>query len=165
MRRGVAMMCVLIELHVHFVVTKKLYVASRGAHSFFKMDRSGMSSSSKRFSLLLTLPCRAVPQKNNLRAFKEGDVRFLICTDVAARGVDIKGLPYVVNMTLPDEPENYIHRIGRVGRQDCLGLAVSIVACEGCKEKVLRGIPFVNAVARAKVLRLLWRARNTQKRR
>lgn len=69
-------------------------------------------------------------------AFKEGDVRFLICTDVAARGVDIKGLPYVVNMTLPDVPENYIHRIGRVGRQDCLGLAVSIVACDGCKEKV-----------------------------
>lgn len=72
----------------------------------------------------------------NLQAFKEGYVRFLICTDVAARGVDIKGLPYVVNMTLPDEPENYIHRIGRVGRQDCMGLAVSIVAAEGCKEKV-----------------------------
>lgn len=71
----------------------------------------------------------------NLAAFKAGDVRFLICTDVAARGVDIKGLPYVVNMTLPDVPENYIHRIGRVGRQDCLGLAVSIVASDGCKEK------------------------------
>lgn len=63
-------------------------------------------------------------------------MRFLVCTDVAARGVDIKGLPYVINMTLPDEPENYIHRIGRVGRQDCLGLAVSIVACDGLKEKV-----------------------------
>ena len=75
------------------------------------------------------------PPQANLSAFKEGDVRFLICTDVAARGVDIKGLPYVVNMTLPDVPENYIHRIGRVGRQDCLGLAVSIVACDGCKEK------------------------------
>jgi superfamily II DNA/RNA helicase len=47
-----------------------------------------------------------------LQAFQEGDVRFLICTDVAARGLDIKGLPYVVNMTLPDEPESYIHRIG-----------------------------------------------------
>lgn len=75
----------------------------------------------------------------NLDAFKGGDVRFLICTDVAARGVDIKGLPYVINMTLPDVPENYIHRIGRVGRQDCLGLAVSIVARDGCKEKV-RGV-------------------------
>jgi Helicase conserved C-terminal domain len=37
-----------------------------------------------------------------LQAFKDGDVRFLICTDVAARGIDIQGLPYVVNMTLPD---------------------------------------------------------------
>lgn len=87
----------------------------------------------------LKLPPRLVSpprNKDNLRAFKEGNVRFLVCTDVAARGVDIKGLPYVINMTLPDEPENYIHRIGRVGRQDCLGLAVSIVACDGLKEKV-----------------------------
>ena len=47
-----------------------------------------------------------------LQAFHDGDVRFLICTDLAARGLDIKGLPYVVNLTLPDEPENYIHHIG-----------------------------------------------------
>jgi hypothetical protein len=50
------------------------------------------------------------------QAFKSGDVRLLICTDVAARGLDIRELPYVINMTLPDEPENYIHRIGRVGK-------------------------------------------------
>lgn len=81
--------------------------------------------------------CQKNAHQANLQAFKDGYVRFLICTDVAARGVDIKGLPFVVNMTLPDEPENYIHRIGRVGRQDCLGLAVSIVACDGLKEKVM----------------------------
>lgn len=51
----------------------------------------------------------------SLKAFHDGDVRFLICTDLAARGLDIKGLPFVVNMTLPDEPENYIHRIGAKG--------------------------------------------------
>lgn len=45
-----------------------------------------------------------------LQAFKDGDVRFMICTDVAARGIDISGLPYVVNMTLPDKSEDYIHR-------------------------------------------------------
>lgn len=39
---------------------------------------------------------------SRVQAFKDGDVRFLICTDVAARGIDIQGLPYVVNMTLPD---------------------------------------------------------------
>jgi ATP-dependent RNA helicase DDX1 len=72
----------------------------------------------------------------NLQAFKDGDVRFLICTDVAARGLDIKELPYVINMTLPDEPENYIHRIGRVGRADRMGLAISFVAASGCDEKV-----------------------------
>ena len=42
-------------------------------------------------------------------------MRFLICTDVAARGLDISGLPYVINVTLPDRVEDYIHRVGRVG--------------------------------------------------
>jgi ATP-dependent RNA helicase DDX1 len=73
-----------------------------------------------------------------LDAFREGDVRFLICTDVAARGIDIKALPYVINLTLPpaDESENYIHRVGRVGRADKMGLAISIVATEGVNERV-----------------------------
>ena len=62
------------------------------------------------------------------QAFKDGDVRFLICTDVAARGIDIKGLPYCINLTLPDQDENYVHRIGRVGRAECMGLAISFVA-------------------------------------
>jgi ATP-dependent RNA helicase DDX1 len=74
-------------------------------------------------------------RRRNLDAFRDGDVRFLICTDVGARGIDIKELPYVINMTLPDEPENYIHRIGRVGRADKVGLAVSLVAA-GAKERV-----------------------------
>ena len=65
-----------------------------------------------------------------LSAFKDGDVRFLICTDVAARGIDIKELPYVINMCLPDltQVEDYIHRVGRVGRADTMGLAISIVS-------------------------------------
>lgn len=50
-----------------------------------------------------------------MQAFKDGDIRFLICTDVAARGIDISGLPYLINMTLPDRSEDYIHRVGRVG--------------------------------------------------
>jgi len=70
----------------------------------------------------------------NLEAFKEGDVRFLICTDVAARGLDIAALPFVVQMTLPDDIENYIHRIGRCGRADRMGLAISLVAT--AREKV-----------------------------
>lgn len=49
---------------------------------------------------------------------------------------DIEGLPYVINMTLPDEPQDYIHRIGRVGRADRMGLAFSLVAAPGVKEQV-----------------------------
>jgi ATP-dependent RNA helicase DDX1 len=64
----------------------------------------------------------------NLERFKNGEARFLICTDVAARGIDIKELPFVINYTLPDNPADYIHRIGRVGRADAMGLAISIVA-------------------------------------
>ncbi len=71
-----------------------------------------------------------------LQDFKMGRVRLLVCTDVAARGIDIAGLPFVVNMTLPDESEDYIHRVGRVGRAGRMGLAISIVAAEGVPEKV-----------------------------
>ena len=70
----------------------------------------------------------------HLQLFKEGDARFLICTDVAARGIDIQALPYVINMTLPDKSEDYVHRIGRTGRADRMGLAISIVSRH--KEKV-----------------------------
>eukprot|EP00026_Physarum_polycephalum_P004090 Phypoly_transcript_04107.p1 GENE.Phypoly_transcript_04107~~Phypoly_transcript_04107.p1 ORF type:complete len:722 (+),score=91.51 Phypoly_transcript_04107:71-2236(+) len=73
-------------------------------------------------------------RKENLRKFKDGEVRFLLCTDVAARGIDIRELPFVINYTLPDKPEEYIHRTGRVGRADRMGLAISIVG--STKEKV-----------------------------
>ncbi|XP_056621318.1 ATP-dependent RNA helicase DDX1 [Triplophysa dalaica] len=73
-------------------------------------------------------------RKNNLEIFKKQEVKFLICTDVAARGIDIRGVPYVINVTLPDEKQNYVHRIGRVGRADRMGLAISLVAMD--KEKV-----------------------------
>lgn len=53
---------------------------------------------------------------------------------MAARGVDIRGLPFCINVTLPDEATNYIHRIGRVGRADRMGLAISLVAT--VREKV-----------------------------
>ncbi|XP_003367414.1 ATP-dependent helicase, DEAD/DEAH-box family [Trichinella spiralis] len=43
---------------------------------------------------------------------------FLICTDVAARGIDIRGIPFVINYTLPDDKANYLHRIGRIGRAE-----------------------------------------------
>ncbi|XP_016974727.1 ATP-dependent RNA helicase Ddx1 [Drosophila rhopaloa] len=67
-------------------------------------------------------------RKQNLEMFKRQEVKFLICTDVAARGLDITGLPFMINVTLPDDKTNYVHRIGRVGRAERMGLAISLVA-------------------------------------
>jgi ATP-dependent RNA helicase DDX1 len=67
-------------------------------------------------------------RRQNFGLFKEGQVRYLICTDVAARGIDVVGLPFLISLTMPEETENYLHRIGRVGRADRLGLAISLVS-------------------------------------
>jgi ATP-dependent RNA helicase RhlE len=70
------------------------------------------------------------PQRTQALAdFKEGRVRVLVATDVAARGLDIEDLPHVVNFELPTTPEDYIHRIGRTGRAGAKGDAISLV-CE-----------------------------------
>ena len=62
-----------------------------------------------------------------LDAFKKGEVDLLVCTDVAARGLDIKDVPCVFNFDIPFNAEDYIHRIGRTGRAGATGLAVSFV--------------------------------------
>ena len=63
-----------------------------------------------------------------LTAFKDGSVRFLIATDVAARGIDIRGVSHVFNFEIPNVPEQYVHRIGRTGRAGEAGIAVAFVA-------------------------------------
>ncbi|MEO5660670.1 MAG: DEAD/DEAH box helicase, partial [Polaromonas sp.] len=63
-----------------------------------------------------------------LDSFKNGEVDLLVCTDVAARGLDIKDVPAVFNFDVPFNAEDYIHRIGRTGRAGASGLAVSFVA-------------------------------------
>lgn len=63
-----------------------------------------------------------------LAGFKERQVRVLVATDIAARGLDIEGLPHVVNYELPNVPEDYVHRIGRTGRAGVPGHAVSLVS-------------------------------------
>jgi ATP-dependent RNA helicase RhlE len=65
-----------------------------------------------------------------LKEFKNGEIRTLVATDVAARGLDISNLPYVVNYDMPAVPEDYIHRIGRTGRAGVSGIAVSLVSPE-----------------------------------
>jgi ATP-dependent RNA helicase RhlE len=65
-----------------------------------------------------------------LDAFKAGEVRVLVATDVAARGIDIESLPHVVNFDLPNIPEDYVHRIGRTGRAGNQGHALSLVCID-----------------------------------
>ncbi|MDR3247222.1 MAG: C-terminal helicase domain-containing protein, partial [Treponema sp.] len=65
--------------------------------------------------------------------FRSGKYRILIATDIAARGIDVKDIQLVINYDLPDEAENYIHRIGRTGRAGSNGRAVSIAAPDQCK--------------------------------
>ncbi|MEA3275468.1 MAG: DEAD/DEAH box helicase [Pseudomonadota bacterium] len=65
-----------------------------------------------------------------LRDFKQGEVRALVATDIAARGLDIDRLPHVVNFELPNVPEDYVHRIGRTGRAGADGTALSLVSPE-----------------------------------
>lgn len=64
----------------------------------------------------------------NVEAFAEGKLRFLIATDIIARGLDILEVSHVINFDTPDVPENYIHRIGRTGRADREGRAITFVA-------------------------------------
>jgi ATP-dependent RNA helicase RhlE len=70
----------------------------------------------------------------SLTQFKEGQVNILVATDIAARGLDIDQLPYVVNFELPNVPEDYVHRIGRTGRAGAQGHAFSLVCEEESRE-------------------------------
>jgi ATP-dependent RNA helicase RhlE len=65
-----------------------------------------------------------------LAGFKSGEIRALVATDIAARGIDIDDLPHVVNYEIPNVPEDYVHRIGRTGRAGAEGQAVSFVCLD-----------------------------------
>ena len=69
-----------------------------------------------------------------LADFKSGELRALVATDIAARGLDIDQLPQVVNFDLPNVPEDYVHRIGRTGRAGASGQAVSLVSADESKQ-------------------------------
>jgi len=65
-----------------------------------------------------------------LNKFKAGNLRVLVATDLASRGIDIQSLPYVINYELPRSPKDYIHRIGRTGRAGVEGEAISLISTE-----------------------------------
>ncbi|SBT77453.1 ATP-dependent RNA helicase DDX1, putative [Plasmodium ovale] len=74
-------------------------------------------------------------RKNNLNAFKKGEVRFLICTDIAARGIDIQNVRYLIIMTLSENINTFFHKIGRVGRDGKNSLCI-ILSSQNDEEKV-----------------------------
>ncbi len=87
-----------------------------------KLEKSGISSSAIHGNKAQNARTKA------LEGFKSGDIRVLVATDIAARGLDIPLLPHVINFELPNVSEDYVHRIGRTGRAGASGEAISLVA-------------------------------------
>ena len=103
------------------VFTRTKHLANRLSQ---QLERDGLSSAAIHGNKSQGARTRA------LADFKKGDVRVLVATDIAARGLDIEQLPHVVNFELPNVPEDYVHRIGRTGRAGLDGEAVSLVCVD-----------------------------------
>ena len=74
---------------------------------------------------------KSQPQRQRaLTAFRTGDARVLVATDVAARGIDVEGVSHVINFELPSVPEDYVHRIGRTARAGAAGIAIAFCSDE-----------------------------------
>ena len=72
-----------------------------------------------------------------MKDFKSGAVRVLVATDIAARGIDVDGISHVVNFDFPMHPEDYVHRIGRTGRAQAIGDAISFVTSRRSRRAAL----------------------------
>lgn len=97
-----------------------------------KNETRRLSERLERHGVKCTLLSGDVPQEKRtarLEAFREGRVKVMVATDVAGRGIHIAGISHVINYTLPYEPEDYVHRIGRTGRAGVSGISISF-ACE-----------------------------------
>ena len=111
------------------VFTRTKHIANRLAE---RLERDGISAAAIHGNKSQGARTKA------LAGFKSGDVRVLVATDIAARGLDIDKLPQVVNFELPNVAEDYVHRIGRTGRAGAAGHAISLVSAD--EGKLLRGI-------------------------
>jgi ATP-dependent RNA helicase RhlE len=117
------------DLRQVLVFTRTKLAATRLAT---RLDRAGLDA-------VAIHSDRSQPERTRaLEGFKAGDVRVLVATDVAARGLDIEDLPVVVNFELPWNPQDYIHRIGRTGRAGASGEAISLVCID--EVELLRGV-------------------------
>lgn len=97
-----------------------------------KLERAGVSTGTLHSN-------RSQNQRNEaLRKFKNGEVRVLVATDIAARGIDVKGISHVINFDFPQVVDDYVHRIGRTGRAHAIGDAISFVS--GDQRNLLRAV-------------------------
>ena len=118
-----------LDLRQVLVFTRTKLAASRLASV---LDREGLEA-------VAIHSDRTQPERTRaLEGFKNGTVRVLVATDVAARGLDIEDMPHVVNFELPWNPQDYIHRIGRTGRAGLSGDAISLVCID--EVDLLRGV-------------------------
>jgi ATP-dependent RNA helicase RhlE len=111
------------------VFTRTKHVANRVAEHLAK---TGVSSDAIHGNKSQNARQRA------LDGFKNGKVRVLVATDIAARGVDVDNVTHVINFELPNEPESYVHRIGRTARAGTEGIAISF--CDPSEKTYLRDI-------------------------
>jgi ATP-dependent RNA helicase RhlE len=93
-----------------------------------RVDRLGQAIDQAGYRVAVIHGDRSLPQRlRALDGFKRGQVRILVATDIAARGIDVANIGHVVNYDLPNCPEDYIHRIGRTARMKMTGRATSFV--------------------------------------
>ncbi len=115
-------------LHLLHAEPRQTLVFSRTKHGADKvvrfLDSYGFNSAALHGNKSQNARTRA------LAGFKSGEIKVLVATDIASRGIDIKELPAVINFDLPNVPEDYVHRIGRTGRAGATGLAISLVGRE-----------------------------------
>jgi ATP-dependent RNA helicase RhlE len=111
------------------VFTRMKHVANRVAEA---LEKSGIAADAIHGNKSQNARQRA------LANFKSGEVRVLVATDIAARGIDIDEISHVINFDLPNEPESYVHRIGRTARAGATGIAISF--CDGSETAFLRDI-------------------------
>ena len=106
------------DWHQVLVFTRTKHGANRLAE---QLTRGGITALAIHGNKSQTARTRALAE------FKDGSTQVLVATDIAARGIDIKELPHVVNFDLPNVPEDYVHRIGRTGRASMSGEAISLI--------------------------------------
>ena len=120
-----------IDLLIHLLRDQALdsvLVFSRTKHGADKIARKLQSA---RIETAALHSNRSQSQRvRALEAFRSGDVRVLVATDIAARGIDVEGISHVINFDFPMHAEDYVHRIGRTGRANAIGDAISFVTPE-----------------------------------